>query len=493
MCLLILKPSGIVYDHNFIKWSVNNGISFNRDGIGGAVRKQLSNTLMMNKGFFNNNVEYFYEWLLRADIKPEDELMIHLRQGTAGQKSTYNQHPYILGEDSTLNMMKEAVLTLESDNVETGVFAHNGIFWRDTYYDFDTKLSDSYNWAQTNFGTKSEINQLKTDPNILKTGTIASEIIGQKVCFMFPDREMIREGNFISDRGVLFSNQGYKNGNYNDRGGQHILSVDDDDEDSYLNYWTKSLSNSNLFLPATINNEEKPKVTETVNVITKDVSDEIKQIVDTNFSFTLDVVENNTNKPTIINLPRSNRNPKKITIDVTNFKASYKSVEDLDIPISINNDNKDHFILKAKKEMTKSGKLIPQGKKFFMYNCYNAVGSNIVHAISLKSTDIDDDSNYMTRYVELHNNFQIMPKIANFELYKDYMKLVELYGTNMSKNAKKKLIQLTKSVSIGSKPAIRREIGFYKTKYDARALLLFYENFYKQETPTITTRQLSLT
>jgi predicted glutamine amidotransferase len=156
-----MKPSGVAYDHKFMLSAIESGIVTNRDGIGGAVRKSSSNILRMNKGYYNNSKEAFYKWLKNQDIQPEDEVLVHLRWGTNGSKTIYNQHPYILGEKSTLNNFGVvSELTVDDDDVQTGVFAHNGIFSGNEYEAFDMNLSDTYNWGLSYFRTDKQIQAL---------------------------------------------------------------------------------------------------------------------------------------------------------------------------------------------------------------------------------------------------------------------------------------------------------------------------------------------
>ena len=55
MCLLMMKPSGVVYNHELLLRAIESGLVTNKDGIGGAVRKSSSNILRMNKGHFNHS------------------------------------------------------------------------------------------------------------------------------------------------------------------------------------------------------------------------------------------------------------------------------------------------------------------------------------------------------------------------------------------------------------------------------------------------------
>jgi hypothetical protein len=500
MCLLIIKPSNVKYDHDFIIWSVNNGITYNRDGIGGAVRKQLTNTLLMNKGFFNNNVEHFYEWLKACDIQPGDELMIHLRQGTAGQKSTFNQHPYILGELPTEGI-RGAELTLDSDNVETGVFAHNGIFYNNSYFDVSKDLSDSYNWAYSYFGTEDEIKELKLKGEDAFTASVNQDLIGQKVCFMFPDRELIRVGNYHSEKGFLFSNKGYTNGSYNDRGGVQVktnssFSDDDfeDDEHNPYNYWWVNALNNTRNLPAPSSNLDLPKTnSEETKVISIDnkVDIEIKKKVNTSFDFSIEILETPKSDTKIINIGKNNKLSyfrKKPNIYI-NIDSDDNINSNLDVYININNKNKDHFLLRAKKDLVKITHTIKSDSIHYINNCYaSSENPNYTHALSIKSIDFENDYTSVVTTRSLNDDFQVMPKKVFAHIYKDYMKLVDLYGETISNNKRKKLRTLYDTINRINSSNINTVNNFYKTKFNSKALVMFYENFYKEEVPKIKSR-----
>ena len=51
----MMKPSGVVYNHELLLRAIESGLVTNKDGIGGAVRKSSSNILRMNKGHFNHS------------------------------------------------------------------------------------------------------------------------------------------------------------------------------------------------------------------------------------------------------------------------------------------------------------------------------------------------------------------------------------------------------------------------------------------------------
>jgi hypothetical protein len=471
MCLLIIKPKNVEYDHDFVVWSINNGSTFNRDGIGAAVRKQSTNTLKLNKGFFNNNVNYLINWLKECDIQAEDELMVHLRQGTAGGVTTYNSHPYILGEESFKDSINPlvSILTLDDDNVTTGVFAHNGIFWRNSYHTFDGNLSDTYNWAINHFGTISDIDNLKVKGdeyfNEKENSYISEDLNGQKVCFMFPDRDLIRVGNFISEKGYLFSNRGYSNGSYNDRGGVEITGSNHVPMNMH-----KHTPIINL-LPA--KNETPAEI-----IVDNSANLEVKKTINTTFDFTVEITANPKPDTKVIGFRPSKKSINTYSLDRSKLSNDIR-LEDIDIFININKDNKDHFILKAKENLCINNKSINKNDKFFIYNVYDSVTTGNAHALSLRPTNIDNEQTYIIKNRDINIDFQLSCKDKYFPMYRDYMKLVGLYGIDISNNKKKKLRALYNSLKQNNKlPAYKT---FYKAKYEPQAIIMFYDNFYKED------------
>jgi len=559
MCLLMMKPSGVAYNHKFLLSAIKSGIQSNRDGIGGAVRKGSSNILRMNKGHFNHSADDFYRWLKDQDIQTEDEVMVHLRMGTAGGRTIYNQHPYVLGEISTpSNLAAVSELTLDDDDVKTGVFAHNGIFSLRDYAEFDSKLSDTYNWGVTFFRTDKHIQALKDAPLALLASnlTLKNSLTYQKVCFMFPDREMLHFGKFINDRGYLFSNSGYITftedvGGSSTRGSEDSTPItyptntrfrdtfEDEDEDKFelpkfcgINTGFNLLGHQGEF-PFGDSADEKDYVawleradskntkrnivdaeeitmtpTEEIEVISKSQVATVRKIVNSSFGYELKLPKI---EPKVIPLVPSGRSdyftkkykgrekqfklgpldkiikitPKSDDID---FNIKYSIAADFSLPIKLTNENCKHFTLTNIND-EKRGNIIFTPDTQFTIGMVT-LDNVYLRGVVLGEMNINDEdySEYLIRtHDQIGNHFKIRPKHSMINVYRDYMKLVETFGTEISLNKSRTLKKLVFSIETAMK-AYKAKTGFVditktysyiKKLYNAIALVEFYYNFVK--------------
>lgn len=565
MCLLMMKPSGVSYNHEFLLSAIESGIQTNRDGIGGAVRKSSSNILRMNKGHFNHSKEDFYRWLKEQDIQAEDEVLVHLRMGTNGSRTIFNQHPYILAEKSTPSLISRiSELTLDDDDVQTGIFAHNGIFGWDDYETFDDKLSDTYNWGLTFFRTEKQIKALKDAPLALMAGnlTLKNSLNGERVCFMFPDREMIKFGNFIDDKGYLFSNTGYKNYTV-DRGGSstrgsednnpvvyptntRFRDLEDDDEFSNKKYerpmfcgintgfnlpshqsefpfgdsaeekdymaWLERADSKNtrrtIVDEAKIVEEISTTPVEEIEVISKAQVATVRKLVNSSFGYELKLPKIEPKVIPLVPSGRSkyyttkyaNRNNKlklgphdkilKVTpkSDDIDFNSKYAIAADFSLPIKLTSENCKHFTLTNIND-EKRGNLIFTPDTQFTIGMVT-IDHVYLRGVILGEMNINDEdySEYLIRtHDQIGNHFKIRPKHSMIAVYRDYMKLVETFGTEISLNKSKTLKNLTFSIETAMKASkaktgfvdITKTYSFIKKHYNAIALVEFYYNFVK--------------
>jgi hypothetical protein len=557
-----MKPSGVEYDHKFLLSAIESGIQSNRDGIGGAVRKSSSKILRMNKGHFNHSVTDFYRWLKDQDIQTEDEVMVHLRMGTEGARTIYNQHPYILGEKSTSSMVGAlSQLTLDDDDVQTGVFAHNGIFSWNEYEKFDPKLSDTYNWGLTFFRTEEQIKVLKNAPlALLVTNlTLKKSFDGQKVCFMFPDREMFTRGNFINDKGYLFSNSGYKRytedfGGSSTRGSEDSTAIvyptntrfrdtfedfeneeynkpsfcginrgfnlldhqnefpcgDSTDEKDYLAWLERAdvkNSKSNIVDVEEIVEDVTVTPVEEIEIISKSQVTSVRKLVNSSFGYELKLPKV---EPKVIPLLPSGRSeyfnkkykdrdkkfklgpldkilkpvPKNNDVD---FISKYAIAADFSLPINLTTDNCKHFTLTNIND-EKRGNIIFTPDTQFTIGMVT-LDNVYLRGVVLGEMGINDEdySEYLIRtHDQIGNHFKIRPKHSMINVYRDYMRLVETFGTEISLNKSrtlKKLVFTAESAMKASKAktgiTADKNYTFIKQLYNGIALVEFYYNFVK--------------
>jgi len=137
MCLIIAKPQKIAYNAKKINEYIKKGYAVNRDGLGFAYKKRSQNSVTIRRGF--KSAEDIIDTLDSLKFSKDDELIIHLRMGTCGEKSIINNHPFPITKDVNL-LTKEEIIT------SVGAFAHNGIMNPFSYS--NSKYCDSYNFVR---------------------------------------------------------------------------------------------------------------------------------------------------------------------------------------------------------------------------------------------------------------------------------------------------------------------------------------------------------
>lgn len=219
MCLLILKPAGVPVNEPFLESCLEVLCRSYRSGWGYAIKQhdhiKKEATLIMNKGFFENNPKTFIDSLIGFNLSDDDEILVHGRAATNGETSESNAHPYVHNEVRN----DKGLLTIFGYDLKKPVTAHNGIFSRDAYTMVDRSLSDTYNFIQSVID--KDMDGYKEDPVAFFKHYANGE--WAKVGTLFPEyaQPMVHSdiSGFTKDKGYLFSNGGYKNPNYVDVGG----------------------------------------------------------------------------------------------------------------------------------------------------------------------------------------------------------------------------------------------------------------------------------
>lgn len=487
MCLIIAKRRGFELDLDFLKWCMKNGGTYNNDGIGAGFRNTQTNTLEMIKYAPSNDLKPLIKWIEALNVGKDDELMIHQRQGTAGSKTSSNAHPYILGERAYMkDSHGKGVLTIRTNNVKLGLFAHNGIFHN--YATTENTLSDSYNYGIQFFGSMAEINLLKSErTKYLET---LSGCTHQRLAFMFPDTDMLLWNINICERGLVFSNNGYSSGKYNDRGGQQITVDALDDISEYPSFMDTedimystgfNIKPNSLFLPA--NKPESPAI-----IITSEEEAEIKSIINTSFDYKLEIVE--TIKPQSETKVYNNKTKDTTSIDVTNC----------DIPIIVTKDNYKMFIVRniektclelkahrggqttipSKNRFEITSIICDQDNEISGFELYDLDDFNTMNTAS----DWDEYLTYIISLEDFYTNFQILAKDTYKVLLEDYVQLVKKYDKHLSINKTKRLNKLIETILAdkycGVSKSLKDSYPFDKNRYHPEAILMYY-NLYLQK------------
>lgn len=246
MCLITICPKGTEKDIVKIKGFIEQGMQSNTDGSGYSCKK--NGKLRMDKGFRTS--EELLKSISQQRLSIDDELVIHHRIGTSGRKDSTNMHPFLISED--INVVK----TLITQNSNVPIIAHNGVFYQFTNHGSD--YSDTFHFVNEFLATPEFISLLGRDPEKFKK--VLSVIIGtNRLAILFPDRDLVTVGNFVSDDGFMHSNGGYKKFVFDKGGSSHssrlanlnlARSVKDDpdmmDEEDWQIYHDSRLGNNHV-------------------------------------------------------------------------------------------------------------------------------------------------------------------------------------------------------------------------------------------------------
>lgn len=210
MCLITTAGKGTKKNtEEFYQW-IRNGAQSNNQGSGYAYKINGDDKIFLSKGFFE--VEDMISDIKKAKLKENDELIVHHRIATSGTDPIRNTHPFVIDyEFEDITMVKGWT--------KKPVMAHNGIF--SNFRGIDNKYNDTAHWIHIHMSNPHILNKLKTDPQGFYDDGYSSltELNGNKLAFLFPDRSLIIMGNFTEDEGYYHSTIAYKNTSHYDRGG----------------------------------------------------------------------------------------------------------------------------------------------------------------------------------------------------------------------------------------------------------------------------------
>lgn len=197
MCIIIAKKANIPLPSNF-DTIVNNCWFTNDDGGGLAIKRAKGKEIYISKGHMS--LASLNLALRKADVKREDELIVHFRMATHGSRGPEMTHPFVVSSSN------KDILTNEVF-VKTPVVAHNGIFHG--LNDPKHKLSDTYLFARDILGSYNE----KAGNRVMnKWRKRFSKLIrNQRLSFMYPDKEMELMGSFVYHDGLFYSNHSFRN------------------------------------------------------------------------------------------------------------------------------------------------------------------------------------------------------------------------------------------------------------------------------------------
>lgn len=200
MCIIIAKEKGKELNIEELKKSVEVAAKRNSHGGGFAIKREGSNEIEISKGYYYASV-LLQHLLAKDDIKPNDELIVHLRYATAGDKGPIGCHPYVMSQDDDVIHTTEGMIS-------ESLFAHNG-----TFHDFkkiNSNLSDTY-WFNKEFLGKPGAAEALITLRDTNEYILDNVITFNKLAIMFPDKDMELLGEFIETENFKYSNWYFNN------------------------------------------------------------------------------------------------------------------------------------------------------------------------------------------------------------------------------------------------------------------------------------------
>lgn len=206
MCLISICPKGTEKLNDKVENFIKQGLSSNTDGSGIMWKKDKDNKVNIKKGL--KTFDDIKKAIEEANLTLEDELIIHHRIGTSGERNEINTHPFIVSEDYSVIKQIEGSFNLPA-------MAHNGVFY--SYTNYNSKFNDTFHFTNEFIAIPEVLSLLKNKTALFKE-LFTPKLGTNKLAFLFPDRDLLMIGNFVTEDGYYHSNGGYKKFVY-DKGG----------------------------------------------------------------------------------------------------------------------------------------------------------------------------------------------------------------------------------------------------------------------------------
>ncbi len=201
MCVISVLPKGKEKNGKVVEDFITSGFHSNTQGSGFMWKKANSNRIGISKGYFN--LEQLLKSYKKMKFTIDDEVVVHHRIGTSGNKDGANTHPFYLHEDISICTKTEGLENLIAV-CHNGVFSHSKIGKYMT-----TGYSDTVAFANKYMTQPGLIELLIHNPDTFESVT-DDFVDSDKLCFLFPDKDLLMIGNYIEDDGYYHSNSGYK-------------------------------------------------------------------------------------------------------------------------------------------------------------------------------------------------------------------------------------------------------------------------------------------
>lgn len=191
MCLIIVKKVGTKLNNELLAKAIKKSGIHNNHGYGFTIKRGTSKNINISKG--QKTVTELISDIEESKIGLNDELIVHLRFGTAGDKNAINCHPFVVSNDT------EDVETVYSEFVRKPVLAHNGVI--SEFTDRQSKYSDTFHFVRDYLSI--------IDPKYHQT--LLDNLGSNKFAMSYPGKKpILLGGTWLQEGGLYFSNAGYK-------------------------------------------------------------------------------------------------------------------------------------------------------------------------------------------------------------------------------------------------------------------------------------------
>ena len=198
MCLVSVLPKGTEKLSKEVESFVDKGITTNDHGSGIMWKKNGTKFVNIKKGL--NSFDAIMEAIEKSKVTVDDELVIHHRIGTCGEKTALNTHPFLVSPDKT-------IMENTSGKFQLPAMAHNGIFH--AFTNKNSRYNDTFHFVNEFLALPGLMTLLKEQPE--KFRQLFSDKIGfNRLAFLFPDRDVLMLGDFVKCNGYFHSNDGFK-------------------------------------------------------------------------------------------------------------------------------------------------------------------------------------------------------------------------------------------------------------------------------------------
>lgn len=391
MCVISVLPKGTEKHTKQVENFIESGFWSNTQGSGFMWKRNGQNKIGISKGYFS--LDALQKAYKDMKFNEDDEVVVHHRIGTSGNKDSFNTHPFYIHKDINTCVKTDGFEKLPA-------LCHNGVFSYSKIGKYmTTGYSDTVAFANKVMTMPGLLELLKDNTETFKA--VMDDIIDtDKVAYLFPDRDLIMIGSFIADNGYYHSNMGYKRYTHNVGGVEYPTSTYKSPYGNWQSYW---------------------------------------EYEEEDYALPKDIVTSNKQK--IINITKPSKKSNIITLQEIDDKylRKFKNLDyesyclDSSI-VNITDYNYLNFWLTPKKDV-RIANLYDHGD-LFMFDSLETTKQGMSGPVltTIKQKEGNKCFGYKLEFIEENFNYIPMKIVAN--VYKDYLYLYELFNIPSNKKLK---------------------------------------------------------